>query len=148
MRWGIALIILSVIVYYLLLFFRYRGTKEVHRLEQPGNNNNEIIGESKFDNRQFWTEIDKKHLNPINKESENTFAENGDNETIPFDDDLVEVEYENDSNMARGVSFEEIVSVIRVCDNVDQTDAFDSVMKQIEQNREKIGNMIADIEND
>ena len=42
MRWGIALIILSVIVYYLLLFFRYRGTKEVHRLEQPGNNNNEI----------------------------------------------------------------------------------------------------------
>ena len=148
MRWGIALIILSVIVYYLLLFFRYRGTKEVHRLEQPGNNNNEIIGESKFDNRQFWTEIDKKHLNPINKESENKFAENGDNETIPFDDDLVEVEYENDSNMARGVSFEEIVSVIRVCDNVDQTDAFDSVMKQIEQNREKIGNMMDDIEND
>lgn len=62
MRWGIALIILSVIVYYLLLFFRYRGTKEVHRLEQPGNNNNEIIGESKFDNRQFWTEIDKNTL--------------------------------------------------------------------------------------
>ena len=58
------------------------------------------------------------------------------------------MEYENDSNMARGVSFEEIVSVIRVCDNVDQTDAFDSVMKQIEQNREKIGNMIDDIEND
>lgn len=148
MRWGIALIILSVIVYYLLLFLRYRGTKEVHRLEQPGNNNNEIIGESKFDNRQFWTEIDKKHLNPINKESENTFTENCDNETIPFDDDLVEVEYENDSNMARGVSFEEIVSVIRAGDNVDQTDAFDFVMKQIEQNREIIGNMMDDIEND
>ena len=70
------------------------------------------------------------------------------NEPVMLEEDLIDVEYEDeDSGVARGIRFEEIVYVIKEEENAgENTEVYDSVMKQIEENREKMGDMLDSIE--
>ena len=144
------LIVVFLAIYYLWIFLRDTDVKKERDQQASPNCSNDIMGESKFDNRQFWT---KTGIGlSITKEAniENTFVLEGENEPVMLEEDLIEAEYEEgDSGVARGISFEEIVYVMKEEENIDEnTGVYDAVMKQIEENREKIGDMLDSIESE
>ena len=142
----IIMVVLILTIYYLWIYLHDTDVKK-ERDQQVSNNCNDIIGESKFDNRQFWT---KTGIGlPITKEAniENTFVLEGENEPVLLEEDLIEAEYEDeDSGVARGIRFEEIVYVIKEEESTGENTVYDSVMKQIQENREKMEDMLDSIE--
>lgn len=144
----IIMVVVILTIYYLCFFLRDTEVKKERDQQASPNCCNDIMGESKFDNRQFWT---KTGIGlSITKEAniENTFVLEKENESVMLEEDLIDVEYEDEgSGVARGIRFEEIVYVIEEEENIDETtEVYDSVMKQIEENREKMGDMLDSIE--
>lgn len=142
------MVVVILTIYYLWIFLHDTEVKKERDQQASPNCSNDIMGESKFDNRQFWTKTDIGLS--ITKEAniENTFVLEKENEPVMLEEDFIDVEYEDeDSGVARGIRFEEIVYVIKEEENAgENTEVYDSVMKQIEENREKMGDMLDSIE--
>lgn len=144
----IIMVVVILIIYYLWIFLRDTEVKKEREQQTSPNCSSNIMGESKFDNRQFWTKTDIGLS--ITKEADivNTFVLEEGNEPVMLEEDLIEAEYEDgDSGVARGIRFEEIVYMIKEDESTgENTGMYDSVMKQIQENREKMGDMLDSIE--
>lgn len=156
MKYIMLIIVLLVIYYFLIgIFFR-----KIKRGAPPssGTSNSDIMGQSKFDLRQFAISDDKTLVSKSETDHEDTFAE----ETlISLDESLLETGIEDEemqSEMAEGVSFQELEKIIKVIklggdeneqdeiistvNKLQGSELLNSFLEQIEGSRERIDGLM------
>ena len=157
MKYIMLIIVLLVIYYFLIgIFFR-----KIKRVAPPSSStsNSDIMGQSKFDLRQFAISDDETLVFKSESVHEDTFAE----ETlISLDESLLETEIEDEemqNEMAEGVSFQELEKVIKVIklggseneqdeiattvNKLQGSELLNSFLEQIEGSRERIEGLMS-----
>lgn len=146
-----------VLLYYVIVYVRFRKRGE---LPLPPEEDTEIMGQSKFDIRQFTTETDKTLVSEKDEDLETKFVSQ--DEQIPLDDDLIESEYGEEMDereMAEGVTFEELEKVVsivtfpneskddrhdagRIIEKMKGSELLNSFMDQVQDSRETINRIM------
>ena len=154
----IMLIIVLLVIYYFLIGIFFRKIKRVAP-PSSGSSNSDIMGQSKFDLRQFAISDDETLVFNSGSVHEDTFAE----ETlISLDESLLETEIEDEemqNEMAEGVSFQELEKVIKVIklggseneqdesatpvNKLQGSELLNSFLEQIEGSRERIEGLMS-----
>lgn len=152
------LIMTLLVIYYFFIGIYFRKKK---RVTPPSSvvRNFDIMGQSKFDLRQFAISDDETLVSKSETDHEDTFAE----ETlISLDDSLLETGIEDEemqSEMAEGVSFQELEKVIKVIklggneneqdeivstvNKLQGSELLNSFLEQIEGSRERIDELMS-----
>lgn len=149
----VLLVVTLLVIYCFFIEIYFRKKK---RVAPPSSlpSNSDIMGQSKFDLRQFAISDDETLVSKSETDHEDTFAE----ETlISLDESLLETGIEDEemqSEMAEGVSFQELEKVIKVIklggneneqdeiatvvNKLQGSELLNSFLEQIEGSREKI----------